>query len=742
MPQLLPEDFADKWIPLLADNVFMNIDGPLLERLIVDIKDSFAASLATANVPDWLKDTYYPLGYVILHSFAGGKAFFMKAKLAGYLPVPTKAEGDDNWEPALSPAADNALYQVGTVAALRREQGNWVPSRLYVLMGRVDATSGDELPDVYVRAVTTEQLEPTGYSLDLHAIPQLPVAVRYDLDQDQTEPTKSASSFADLLGAPADNTALGAVLASLASATSAQKQRIDALLAGANGAVDTFIEAYNRFVADESAAAALTGQVSSLQAVQRQHSTQLATLGAQGAPAMCYLSDGSTVGFASVDEALADKRQKVFMRFNVATLTVTASNMPRGSTASGWPNYLDASGSTIFIADGVTLSVPGDSVDALLLANFFFYLPASAAGTGVVSLLAARTSGSGPGQYPQLLNGYSQVPLRLNYGTFTVVNGYYASFTGTGTVHLYGNVQVDQIASGITVVDHRSSGSGPGGASSFAALTGEPTDNAKLKAALATTGSSSARPSQHQTFASQRLTAIQFHDTVPAALSLVAISNLAQLATQVNYQDAGNPGVWLTLPAHVATSDAASLATMCQSLLDDMAAIPAASLAIAAELQLLSYPLDSAQEANFFVSGLGGGQYAGRNGFFRTTYTGPPQGNLVLNSQFTDASAWTTYGGSITIGGGQAAYASQGGIYQRINLQSDRYEIRVRVLNLDSGGSVQLLAEVPAGAASGSRSFYGPGDYTFQFDWSGGEIQLRAIGTSSAVLGHLYLLPA
>ncbi|MGI4762499.1 MAG: hypothetical protein ACRYF0_17440 [Janthinobacterium lividum] len=264
----------------------------------------------------------------------------------------------------------------------------------------------------------------------------------------------------------------------------------------------------------------------------------------------------------------------------------------------------------------------------------------------------------------------------------------------------------------------------------------------KLSAKVTATAGST-RPSQHLTFLNARLTSILFVNTLPTSLSLSAITNLARVAAQVNYQDANNPGVWLVCPARVSTgATPTELAALTTDLLADMATIPAASLPIAAEVQLLTYPLDSAQEAGYFLTGLGAGQYLGRAGFFRTVYTGPPQGNLIANSQFTDASVWATYGGSINLGGGQAAYASGGGMYQRLNLQPDRYELRLRILNLDSGGSVQVLAEVPAGAAAGSRSFYGPGDYTFQFDWPGGEIQVRAIGTASAVLGHLYLLPA
>lgn len=183
MAHLTPDQFSAKWIPLLANNVFQDIDGVRLALLITDLKDSFAASTATANVPDWLKGTYYPLDYVILHPFATGPALFMKALAAGYLPVPSDPAGDASWAPALSPAADNALYQVGTVPALRATQGDWAPGRLYVLVNRLDA-QGDPLPDVCVRALSAQQLAPSGYLVDGVTTPQ---GVSYDLATDTAQ---------------------------------------------------------------------------------------------------------------------------------------------------------------------------------------------------------------------------------------------------------------------------------------------------------------------------------------------------------------------------------------------------------------------------------------------------------------------------------------------------------------------------------------------------------------------------
>lgn len=68
--------------------------------------------------------------------------------------------------------------------------------------------------------------------------------------------------FAPLAAAAAyDDAPLKARVTAAETAAAALKGRLDAVLAGANGAVDTFIEAFNRFVSDETAAAALTAQV-------------------------------------------------------------------------------------------------------------------------------------------------------------------------------------------------------------------------------------------------------------------------------------------------------------------------------------------------------------------------------------------------------------------------------------------------------------------------------------------------
>lgn len=48
MAELSNQAFYDKWVPLLADNVFQEIDGKRFEQLLADVRDSFA-SLAGQN---------------------------------------------------------------------------------------------------------------------------------------------------------------------------------------------------------------------------------------------------------------------------------------------------------------------------------------------------------------------------------------------------------------------------------------------------------------------------------------------------------------------------------------------------------------------------------------------------------------------------------------------------------------------------------------------------------------------
>jgi hypothetical protein len=262
MAQLTPIQFSTKWIPLLADNVFQLINGPRLALLITDIKDSFASASTSAApvVLPWATGTYYALGAIALFDFGSGSQPY-KARQAGYLPAPTDPVQDANWQLTLWPAADNALYQTGTVAALRLEQGAWVPNRLYILTNRVDANGGATLPSVYIGARTPSALYPTGYVGD--STP-LATEVSYDLATDTTEPVRSASAFADIQGLPTDNLALQAALDALLT-----KQAFQDFLGTNPAALDAFYELRAQLQQDEAGTAAIL-------TTQGQHTQQIA----------------------------------------------------------------------------------------------------------------------------------------------------------------------------------------------------------------------------------------------------------------------------------------------------------------------------------------------------------------------------------------------------------------------------------------------------------------------------------
>jgi len=190
-----------------ADNEFQNITEKSFRDFAADLIQAFVAQ-AVANVPSYEPGRNYAPGFVIRHNFGGTWPVFLAALApGGFLPAPISAAGDAYWELTLSPATGQELSQVGAVDVLRQLRGDWVPGRLYILVNRVDA-QGAALPDVYVRALSAGALEPEGYALD-----PLPARVRYELTTDLTAPVVSASSFADLLGVPADNPALAAALA-------------------------------------------------------------------------------------------------------------------------------------------------------------------------------------------------------------------------------------------------------------------------------------------------------------------------------------------------------------------------------------------------------------------------------------------------------------------------------------------------------------------------------------------------
>jgi hypothetical protein len=51
MAKLSNQEFYDKWVPLLADNVFQDIDGKRFEQLLADLRDSFASTADLSAQP-------------------------------------------------------------------------------------------------------------------------------------------------------------------------------------------------------------------------------------------------------------------------------------------------------------------------------------------------------------------------------------------------------------------------------------------------------------------------------------------------------------------------------------------------------------------------------------------------------------------------------------------------------------------------------------------------------------------
>jgi hypothetical protein len=186
--------------------------------------------------------------------------------------------------------------------------------------------------------------------------------------------------------------------------------------------------------------------LSTIISILDQHTLQLKTLGVQASPVYGYLNGGQVVGYATLDEALADPRLKTFMRFNVATVTVTKSNAPN---SPNWAYYADGGGSTLQLEEGVVLSIAGEDRSSLQMSNFFIYAAPSARNTRV-KLLASRNTTTPVGELP-FISALCSVPLELSGGA-QVLTGYYTSLLGTGTVYAVEPFQCNNVGAGVTVV--------------------------------------------------------------------------------------------------------------------------------------------------------------------------------------------------------------------------------------------------------------------------------------------------
>ncbi len=197
MAHLTPAQFSDKWIPLLANNVFQLIDGTRLGQFITDITDSFAdaAALRAPTVPDYDAAEVYAVGNLVL---AGLPKRFYRAKVPGLLPAPTPGQETTEWLPVdepLSPLLPYRELPVGQAQQLG-SSGKLEPGTLYRLTGR-QAASGQALDDVLALAVTRHQLaSDAAYEVGLDAQQQeylLPVS--YELATDATSARAAVDAY-------------------------------------------------------------------------------------------------------------------------------------------------------------------------------------------------------------------------------------------------------------------------------------------------------------------------------------------------------------------------------------------------------------------------------------------------------------------------------------------------------------------------------------------------------------------
>jgi hypothetical protein len=398
MAVLSKQEFTDKWGSKFADNTIQDITEAVLRDFRQDIADSFAdvSALRAPTAPDYDAGALYGRGSLVL--FGLPKRFY-QAKVPGLLPAPTPGQETTEWLPVAAPLSPLLPYREMPVLQGQdySSDGLLEPSKLYRFTNRVEA-SGGALADVLVVAVSRQQVggaDAYTIGLDPQTRQEYLLPVSYELATDTTAPR--AGGVGDAY----------------------TKAEADTLLAGKGSAP-----------------------------VQAQHTLQLKTLGVQASPAMAYLESGDVAGYGTLDEALADARPKTFMRFNVATVTLTASNDP---AAPGWASYVDGAGATLELGANVVLSLPGSTLGTLLLKNFFLFQAPNTRG-GRVELLATGNANTPPGQLP-LLDGQCAVPLKLQGGA-VALTGSFGSLIGTGTVHLYEPYDVGFIGPDITAIYH------------------------------------------------------------------------------------------------------------------------------------------------------------------------------------------------------------------------------------------------------------------------------------------------
>lgn len=189
-------------------------------------------------------------------------------------------------------------------------------------------------------------------------------------------------------------------------------------------------------------------------AVQQQQGEQLARLSVQGQPIYGYTKASVPIGYASLDEMLADGVEKEFARFNAAFLTLNASNATDGT---GWPSYVNSEGTVLYIGQQKRLYLAGDARQSLNFRGFRIFQAPNAFG-GRVVLLSQAAVDTPVAKLP-FLDGECRVVLELTGGA-VCLSGYYARLDGAGTVYAIQPFQADTVVAGVNVIPVGGGGAG------------------------------------------------------------------------------------------------------------------------------------------------------------------------------------------------------------------------------------------------------------------------------------------
>lgn len=182
------------------------------------LKDSPEAR--AANVPLYKAGTNYRINDLVralFGTFPDVKSVVFYSNESGNdIPAPSRLEGDAYWSVFNPTPAPYFPWQTVTPDELRqlKAAGKYTAGRLYIVSPRPIPFDFEDRtnPDVFVRALTGNELEPTGWLL---VGTDNKVLVNYDLATDTTTAVESASTFAQVQGPARSNLSLAAELRAL-----------------------------------------------------------------------------------------------------------------------------------------------------------------------------------------------------------------------------------------------------------------------------------------------------------------------------------------------------------------------------------------------------------------------------------------------------------------------------------------------------------------------------------------------